>query len=119
MKDFSSHFRVLVEKLLPDEARILMPRGGYDMIILATWKLQSDAFCASRRSRMVRIVIAEDALKDYARADAEVRAASDQRFAAWLQRQLGAFDPHHDAPLGVEPPSVTWTLTTAELNGES
>lgn len=119
MKDFSSHFRALVQRLLPDEARILMPRGGYDMMILATWKLESDAFCASRRSRMVRIVVTEEALKNYARADADVRMASDERFAAWLRRQLGAFDPRHDAPLGVEPPPVTWTLSTVELNGES
>ena len=119
MKDFNSHFRTLVERLLPDEARILMPRGGHDMMILATWKLESDAFCASRRSRMVRIVISEEALKDYARADAQVRTASDERFSAWVRRQLDTFDPHHDAPLGVEPPPVTWTLTTKGLNGES
>jgi hypothetical protein len=117
MKDFSSHFRALVEQQLPDESRILTPRGGQDMMILATWRLASDAFRASRRSRMVRIVISEEALKDYVRGADDVRLASDERFTTWLRRQLSGFDPNHDAPLGVEPPPVTWMLNTFELNG--
>ena len=117
LKDFSSHFRELVERHLPDDSRILMPRGGQDMMILVTWRLDSDAFRASRRSRMVRVLIVEEALKDYARGADDVRRLSDERFAAWLRRQLHGFDPHHDSPLGVEPPPVTWTLSTIELNG--
>ncbi len=119
MKDFSNHFRQLVEIELPDESRILVPRGGLDMMILATWRLASDAFCASKRSRMVRIVITEQALKDYARGADELRVTSDDRFKLWLRKQLGGFDPHHDAPLGVEPPPVTWTVSTFELNGST
>ena len=118
MKDFSSHFRELVERQLPDDSRILTPRGGQDMMILVTWRLESDAFRASKRSRMVRIVISEEALKQYARGADDVRLAGDERFAAWLRRQLSRFDPNHDAPLGVEPPSATWTLSTFELNGD-
>jgi hypothetical protein len=66
---------------------------------------------------MVRIVISEEAIKDYRRDPEDARLASDGRFTAWLQRQLGGFDPNHDAPLGVEPPSVTWPVSTFELNG--
>ena len=117
MKDFSSHFRQLVELELPGESRILVPRGGQDMMILATWKLDRDAFRASRRSRMVRIVITEEALKDYSRSGDDLRLTSDHRFKLWLRRQLSGFDPHHDAPLGVEPPPVTWALSTFDLNG--
>jgi hypothetical protein len=119
MKDFSNHFRHVVEGELPEDSRILVPRGGQDMMILATWRLESDAFRASRRSRMIRIVVTEEALKDYARGADEVRIAGDDRFKAWLRKQLSAFDPNHDAPLGVEPPPVTWTLSTFELNGSN
>jgi hypothetical protein len=117
MKDYSSHFRELVELQLPQGSRILMPRGGQDMMILATWRLSTDSFRASKRSRMVRIVIAEEALQDYARGSDGERLASDVRFAAWLRRQLTAFDPNHDSPLGVEPPAVTWPIGTLLLNG--
>jgi hypothetical protein len=33
MKDYSSHFRELVELQLPDESHILMPRGSQDMMV--------------------------------------------------------------------------------------
>ena len=117
MKDYSSHFRELVELQLPDDSRILMPRGGQDMMILATWRLSTDAFRASKRSRMIRIVIAGEALQDYARGSDGARLASDERFAAWLRRELSAFDPNHDSPRGVEPPAVTWLIGTLVLNG--
>jgi hypothetical protein len=117
MKDYSSHFRELVELQLPDDSRILMPRGGQDMMILATWRISGDGFRASKRSRMVRILISEEALADYARGSDGTRLASDARLVAWLRRQLSTFDPNHQSPLGVEPPSVTWPVDTRALNG--
>jgi hypothetical protein len=117
VKDYGAHFRQLVELQLPDESRILMPRGGQDMMILASWRLTADMFRASKRSRMIRIVISEEAVQDYARGDEHARRASDERFVTWLKRQLSAFDPNHDSPLGVEPTPVTWPVSTAALNG--
>ena len=117
MKDYSGHFRNLVEAQVPDDSRILTPRGGQDMMILASWRLPADAFRASKRSRMVRIVINEEALQEYARGSDDNRRACDERFGAWLKRQLSTFDPNHDSPLGVEPPPVTWPVTTHILNG--
>ena len=117
MKDYSSHFRELVELQLPEDSRILMPRGGQDMMILASWRLSTDMFRASKRSRLIRIVISEEAIADYARGSDGERLASDERFVAWLKRQLSAFDPDHDSPLGVEPPAVTWPVNTLALNG--
>ncbi|MEP6883829.1 MAG: hypothetical protein ABJC66_03670 [Gammaproteobacteria bacterium] len=117
MKDYSSHFRNLVEQQLPEDSRILTPRGGQDMMILASWRLPADAFRASKRSRMIRIAIDEEALQDYARGGDEARLASDQRFGVWMRRQLSTFDPTHDSPLGVEPSPVTWPVSTHILNG--
>jgi hypothetical protein len=117
MKDFSNHFRDLIEAELPEDSRLLMPRGGPDTIILATWRLRSDPLRPNKRSRMIRIVISEEAVADYARGSDGVRLASDERFLAWLRRQIGDFDPDHEAPLGVEPPPVTWAVGTLELNG--
>jgi hypothetical protein len=117
MKDYSNHFRDLIELQIPDDSRILVPRGGQDMIILVSWRLKNDDFRPSKRSRMIRIVISEEALQDYAAGTDGVRLASDARLVSWLKRQLDKYNPDHDAPLGVEPPPVTWTLATFELNG--
>ena len=116
MKDFAPHFRKLVEDQLPDDSRVLMPRGGQDMMILATWRLH-DPLHPAKRSRMIRILISTEALQDYARGNDALRLASDARFIAWLQRQLRSFDPNHSSQLGVEPPPVTWDLSTMLLNG--
>lgn len=87
------------------------------MMILATWRLAGDPFRPAKRSRMIRIVISREALEDYAGGPDGVRLASDQRLAAWLECQLKGFDPNHDTPLGVEPPAVTWIVSTLDLNG--
>jgi hypothetical protein len=116
MKDFSNHFRELVKGQLGDDPRILVPRGAQDMMILATWRLSTDALRPNKRSRMIRIVIAQEALETYARGSDDERRASDGRFIAWFKRQLTTFDPNHDSPLGVEPPAVTWPVGPAILN---
>jgi hypothetical protein len=116
MKDYSNHFRELVKRQLGDDPRILVPRGVQDMMILATWRLSGNAARPNKRSRMIRIVISQEALEDYARGSEDARRAGDERFVAWFQRQLGSFDPDHDSPLGVEPPAVTWPVSTGILN---
>jgi hypothetical protein len=116
MKDFSNHFRELVKRQLGDDPRILVPRGAQDMMILATWRLAGDGFRPGKRSRMIRIVISQEALENYARGSDAVRVAGDERFVAWFRRQLSGFDPNHDSPLGVEPPAVTWPVSTGVLN---
>jgi hypothetical protein len=117
MKDFSNHFRELVERQLPENPRILIPHGGPEMMILATWRLGAAPPRPTKRSRMLRIAISAEALEDYARGSDGVRLASDERFVAWLRRRLMDFDPDHESPLGVEPPAVTWPVSTLELNG--
>jgi hypothetical protein len=117
LKDVSGHFRRLIADQLPEDARVLAPDGGPDVIVLVTWRLKNDVRRPRKRSRMIRIVIAEEAIEDYARGSDGLRLASDGRFVAWLQEQLEAFDPDHQAPLGVEPPGVAWLVGTRVLNG--
>ena len=117
MKDFSAQFRTLVEAELPKDSRIVMPRGDEGLMILATWRLPAEPFRPAKRSRMIRITISQEALEDYAAGSNGTRLAADARFIAWLRAQLAAFDPQHDAPLGVEPRPATWSMGTLELNG--
>jgi hypothetical protein len=71
MKDYSAHFRELVESQLPANSRIVMPRGSPDMV------LACDPFRPAKRSRMIRIVISLEAFEDYDYGTDGVRLASD------------------------------------------
>jgi hypothetical protein len=117
MQDFSNHFRELVQQQFTDDPRILIPPGGPDMVILATWRLTSGPPRPNKRSRLVRIVISEEAIEDYMCSSDGVRLASDARFVAWLRSRLSAFEPNHDSPPGVKPPAVAWPVSTLDLNG--
>jgi len=111
-----ANLRKVFERALPQDARILASDEGPTLILLATWRLTTDPKRPSKRSRLLRIVVSEEALEDYARGSAGVRLASDARFTAWLESRLAHFDPDHQAPLGVEPPAETWELGTLDLN---
>jgi hypothetical protein len=95
----------------------LIPRGDTGLVILASWQLPREKFKAAKRSRMIRIAIAHEALEGYAAADPSHRTSNDARFVSWFKSKLSEFDPQHDSPLGVEPTPVTWALDTRELNG--
>jgi hypothetical protein len=117
LRDVNGHFRRLITKQLPEDARVLVPDGGPDLIVLMTWRLKSDVHRPSKRSRMIRIVISEEAIEDYAHGSDGARLAGDERFIAWFRERLQEFDPNHEAPLGVEPPGVAWLVDTRVLNG--
>lgn len=119
MKDFSNRFRSLVEGVLPKDSRVLTPEDDAALVLLATWRLPREALRPAKRSRMIRIAISQEALEDYESGSDGFRLASDRRFIKWLERRLESFDPNHDAPLGVEPPQVTWALDTRDLNGDA
>jgi hypothetical protein len=77
MKDYTTHFRALVARELPDDSRILVPSNVKDLLILATWRLTNDTTRPNKRSRLASIVISQEALEDYARDSNGTRLASD------------------------------------------
>ena len=117
MQDISDYFRSLVERELPEQARVLASFDAGDVVVLATWRLHNDASRPNKRSRVVRIVIPARSVEKYVRGADEHRLASDRRFAEWINRRLAGFDPNHEAPPGAEPPSVSWILDSTALNG--
>ncbi|MGD0490459.1 MAG: hypothetical protein ABSC32_02830 [Steroidobacteraceae bacterium] len=117
LNDIGGYFRRLVEKRLPDDARVLTSFRSGDVIIQATWRLRNDPRRPAKRSRLVRIVISVEAVEGYIlRGDAE-RLASDQRFIEWLDDRLATREQEHDEPVGAEPASIEWMVSGSILNG--
>jgi hypothetical protein len=117
MRDLEQHFRALLEAQLSDDTRILTSAEAGEVTLLVTWRLRNDPGRPHKRSRLIRIVLAREALQDYRRGSAGARLASARRFVAWIRQQLQVFDPDHDAALGVQPPGVVWPIDTITLNG--
>lgn len=109
MKEISGYFRRLVERQLPDDARILTSFGAGDVIIQATWRLKNDPRHPAKRSPLIRIVISVEAVEEYVKRSDEERVASDRRFVEWLKTRLGAFE--------FESAGADWRVNGDILNG--
>jgi hypothetical protein len=117
LKDQQERLRGVAEKVFPTGTRLIVLPGMGDFVLLASWKLGTDASRPNKRSKTVQIVISREAIEDYAQGINGKREYTDQRFESLLRNRLAQFDPSHDAPLGTEPPMEKWQIGTIELNG--
>ena len=117
LNDPLERLRRVAERQFPQGARIIVPPGEGEYVLLASWKLGTDAERKSKRSKTVRVALTAEAVEDYLRASAGQREYSEARFEALLRRRLVAFDPDHDSPLGHATPVDRWSIGTIELNG--
>lgn len=117
MKGAREHLRSVVVKSFSEAARIVEIEGQAHLVLVISWKLGTDPKRPAKRSKTIRLVIEEEAIKDYAAAPAGHREMADARLQKHLTEQLMRFDPDHQAPLGHEPPLVRWTVGTVALFG--
>jgi len=83
MKDYSKPFFAnVVESAAAGRFAHPDPRGGQDMMIPRHLATEHRCIRASKRSRMIRIVISEEALQDYARGSDGARLAAMSGFPA-------------------------------------
>jgi hypothetical protein len=117
MKDLHERLRGVTEKVFPTGTRLIGLPGEGGFVLLASWKLGTDAARPNKRSKTVQIKISQEAMEDYAQGVDGQREYADQRLESLLRKRLAQLDPSHDAPLGTEPPMEKWPVGTIELNG--
>ena len=117
IKDQQERLRSIAAKVFPTGARLILLPGEGDLVLLASWKLGTDASRPNKRSKTVQIGISREALEDYAQGLNGEREYADRRLEVLLRKRLAQLDPSHDAPLGTEPPMEKWHVGTTELNG--
>jgi hypothetical protein len=81
-----------VRPLFPDNAKIELDEGN-DIILRIDWKLQSDPTRPNKRSRLIRVVIPEEAIEDCP----DLHEAGT-RFAKIIKDKLRLFKADHDTP---------------------
>lgn len=117
MKDCSLHLQSVVVRSFCPEARIAAVAERPDLVLIISWKLETDPRRPDKRSKTIRLVLEEEALTEYAAAPPGQREMGDARLKQHLTDQLRRFDPDHRAAFGHEPPVVLWTIGAVTLLG--
>lgn len=115
MKDWAEHLRGVVRRCFPPDARVVrLPREA-DLVFAISWRLNLDPKRPTKRSKTVRLKIAEDALLHYRETSDATRNRIDVRLEQSLRRELSEFDPDHQVPEGHEVPVVNWIVNSAVM----
>ncbi len=109
-KSFVNEWARLIRPLFPKNTRIEIDAGN-KVILRIDWKLRNDPARPNKRSRLIRVVIPQEAIDDC--ADLE-KAGS--RFKKLIEDKLSVFHPDHDSPRCGNPPREVWIVSTFDVN---
>jgi hypothetical protein len=100
----------LIRPLFPKNARIEITAGA-DVVLRIDWKLGTDPSRPHKRSRLIRVIISEEAIG--ACTDFE-KAGS--RFRNLIENRLSTFHPEHSTPRCGTPPREEWIVASQDVN---
>ena len=100
----------LIRPLFPKNARIEIDAGN-DVVLRIDWKLESDPNRPNKRSRLIRVIIPEEAIDDCT----DFKAAGS-KFTKIIKDKLSVFDPDHDTPRYGSSPVEEWVVSTLDVN---
>jgi len=106
----------LIKPLFPPHAEINTGSSGLDYYIDIQWHLGSDPNRPNKLSRMIKIQITHEAMKDYLDSDSKQRSERNKKFEKYIEDRKKQFNPEHDSPAGQTPPEEIWTITSSILN---
>jgi hypothetical protein len=98
----------LIRPLFPKSARIEMD-GGRDVALRIDWKLGNDPNRPNKRSRLIRMVIPEKAIRDCA----DFKTAGS-RIKKIIQDKLSVFNPDHNTHRCGKRPTEEWVVSTSD-----
>jgi len=107
---FVNEWVKLIRPLFPNAARIEIDAGN-DVILRIDWKLRNDSARPNKRSRLIRVIIPEEAIDDcmdFKKAGSRIKKI--------VEDKLSVFHPDHDAPKCGSPPKEEWIISTFDVN---
>jgi len=109
-KPFVNEWIELIRPLFPKSARIEINEGR-DVVLRIDWKLENDPNRPNKRSRLISVVIPEEAINDC--TDFKIAGS---RFKKIIQDKLSVFNPDHDTPKYGSPPIEQLVVSTFNVN---
>ncbi len=100
---------------LPDGAAFGIQPGEGDSVIRINWLLGNDPECPDKRSKTIRLVVAEEAVEEYELAPEAGKETAKTRLVGYFRARLAEFDPDHDSPRHTQPPEESWIVTSLML----
>jgi len=110
IKPFVNEWIELIRPLFPKNARIEIDEGN-DVVLRIDWKLGNDPGRPNKRSRLIRVIIREEAIDDCT----DVKTAGS-KIRKIIQDKLSLFNPNHDTHKYVSPPIEEWVISTFDVN---
>ena len=105
-KSFVNEWVRLIRPLFPKNARIEIDAGN-DVVLRIDWRLRNDPGRPHKRSRLIRVVIPEEAIDGCA----DLKKAGS-RFKKLIEDKLSVFHPDHDSCKCGSPPLEVWIVST-------
>ncbi len=100
----------LIRPLFPKNARIEITAEA-DVVLRIDWKLGTDPARPHKRSRMIRVIISEEAIGDCT----DFKEAGS-RFRKLIEDRLSTFHPDHSTPRCGTPPREEWIIASQDVN---
>ena len=108
-------WELLVESAFGSHADVIVIPVTDDFVATVSWPLPTDDR-PNRRSKTIRLVITQEALREHSEKDESRRELDEQKATEWIKNKLQQFDDDHEAPIDRPPPQVDWIIGTEVLN---
>lgn len=107
-----------IMKHMPKGAeKYLVENGSSGFVLSVHWKLKDDPERPNRYSKTIVVFISRELLEDLPNYPASMQQSALQKISSWTAAKFKAFDPSHDVPKYLQPPSEQWTIPVDRLFG--
>ena len=115
-EDLLDYLVRIIRPLFPMNACIVSDISGGDYVIQIDWKLENKLHQQNKRSRKIKIKIAENAIQDYLDHKNDRGELYDSRLKNFIYQRYSVFNPQHDAGTTRLTPTESWLISRDLLN---
>jgi len=107
---FVNQWIQLIRPIFPPEASMQVHEAG-DIVLRIDWKLGNDLERPNKPSRIIKIVISEQAIED-----CHDFSKAGEKFRKIIENKFRGFNPEHNHSQFVSPPVEEWLISTFDIN---
>lgn len=106
-----------IMKHMPKDAEKYLVENGSGFTLSIHWKLKNDSERPNKYSKTIIIFIPQELIEDFPNYPSNLQQSALTKIGSYISGQLKVFDPNHDAPRYIQPPTETWAIPIERLFG--